>query len=446
MYISNISEEKLYRGILHQDGLPLTANELHETSDTVISKSKFLLNNLVGNGAILNKDNPVTYDNLGIRLTSPLAVNLDGDILCIGNSIGVNLIDSSELETTFEGVICLVGWYQELDSRSTIREYGGVRNTVIANDLIDPDLHIQVSKRYQFRWDIAPAKYADSTYSVIVKKRDNTGVVTSGTTTYSDISLSGVTEKSSSDSWVHEGKVYIIPIITYSYNSSTQIFSRVSIVENNLNSNMYLVESASEPTNVPVGTTWYNSVTGEFSTNVRDKGFVKATASLSFIQYKTYYIFPSSVTPAQNITVPVGIETLNDKDSLIVTYEGTTLSQDQNYLIDYANHSIILLNRTANQGDRVDFTMTRLIEAGDVTNISQTILEHIIKTSNAFTLGHVYLSDSTNNSFDASSGIAATPLAVKNAITEAKSIKDDVNTNRYRIGVSNGMLYIESED
>ena len=49
---SQYNDKKLYRGIKHADGLPLTSEDLHEYADTQVKKNDYLLSSILGSGVI----------------------------------------------------------------------------------------------------------------------------------------------------------------------------------------------------------------------------------------------------------------------------------------------------------------------------------------------------------------------------------------------------------
>ena len=165
------SEDKLYRGIKHYDESPLLSEDLHEISDTLYKKNDYIMSSLYGSGLINSPE--VVYTSTGARLSEPAVVLLEGDTILVQTPESIDLLSTVDVETSgYRGpdmYLCIVGWYQHVDytDGTSLRSYGGVRNTELPNTIIDADLGFENTTRYQFRWD-----------TVIVDKSVFTGTAT----------------------------------------------------------------------------------------------------------------------------------------------------------------------------------------------------------------------------------------------------------------------------
>ena len=231
MLIGNrYSDNKLYRGIKHYDHLPLTSGDLHEYADILQMKNAYFLNNLLGSGTLNEPE--VSISSSGISMLSPSVVLIDGDISLV-KADGV-LVSTSEIASSniSNGLVCIVGWYQSLTANSTLRSYGGVRNSTIENDILDTDLSIQVSTRYQLRWDIViinKSQYdSNNNITFNLLNRDATGAATTGSTQLTTSSKVGnvyvVTKPTSMAYAVSD--LYLVPILQYTYTGGSITFAK----------------------------------------------------------------------------------------------------------------------------------------------------------------------------------------------------------------------------
>ena len=200
------------------------------------------------------------------------------------------------------------------------------------------------------------------------------------------------------------------------------------------------INSTNEPSGVyQNGTVWYNPDTKEFKTYVVGTGFVSPVSPMGFIRDESVYVVPETIDIPQNITIPIGIEDFNTGYTLEVIYEGLVLTLGTHYTIDYDNKTITLLNFTVLEGEQITFSVTRIVEASNVTEATTMITSHINGTGSGTMKSHVGLSDAIDSLSDVNGGIAATPKAVYNS----RIMTDTVTGSKYRFGVENGMLYIE---
>ena len=452
MLIGNqYSDEKMYRGIRHYDSLPLSSEDIHEYSDTISRKNAFLYNNVIGQG-ILNTYTPTLDSNTipDIRFNEPIVLLIDGDIVLIQTSEGTPILTLSQVKEAnySEGLVCVVGWYQHITSSSTLYAYGGVDNSTIENDLENNKFGIQFSSRYQFRWTII---HVDNSYKsaalytgkvIDLPDRDSKGILL-GTTSQVSISQNLETiflADAPATMDYAESPLYIVPIVEYKYNGQRISDINTCAPVAAKGSSAEVINSEDEPTGeYPSGTTWFNPITREFKTYIEGIGFIGNTSTMGFLQYQSIYELPTDFLTAQDIQVPINISELEDGDILQVNYEGLVLVQGENYNINYENNTITLLNFTVEAGDRVTFTVVKIVEANDITNITITFTSHMDSTASNTREAHVKLSDEANANLDTNSGIAATPKAVY----EATMVKDESTGVKYKFGVAGGLLYLE---
>lgn len=434
MLIGNqYNEHKIYRGIRHYDKMPLTSEDLHEYSDTEYSKKSYLMNNLLGFG-ILNSPEIVSSEE-GIKFSEPIVTLIDGDIALIQSDDNTPIISRSEVTTEGEYALFIIGWYQHITINDTIRNYGGVRNSVLENNLDDNKLNMQISSRYQFRWvPIIQDKSALELeeISVSIEDRDKDGNLIVGSV--SDINSLNkkdsvfILEKPDSMSYA-VSDLYMIPIATFSYDGNN-IIDTISFDKLNIGSNFIVRES--EPIGrFSDGTTWYNPTTREFKVYVKESGgFVSNAAQMAFLQYHAIHTMDTEITESQNVEVPIDVSTFSEGDNLKVLYEGLELSEGLHYTVNYENKSITLLDFTVRVGDVVYFTVTRIVEANDITNVTEQFVNHLNSIGNGRNEGHLKLTNIINNS-DTSKGVAATPKAVKDYVdNEVNKLKNSISRTK----------------
>lgn len=232
---SQYDDKKLYRGIKHADGLPLTSEDLHEYADTQIKKTDYLLSSILGSGMIKEPSYSLTSGNL--FLSEPLVLNIEGDIALVKQSTSPLFSDWNTSGSTTEGIIAIVGWYQLIDSTTTMKEYGGVNNDTLTNDLVRSPLDMQVSTRYQFRWDVVGYEGVDKDLSNLptnftFKNRDKDGTMTSGTnyvvsSTATKIDSLYKGTAAQTISYAINNQVYIIPILHYTYDTLQSVVTSI---------------------------------------------------------------------------------------------------------------------------------------------------------------------------------------------------------------------------
>lgn len=447
MLIGNqYSDNKVYRGIRHYDHLPLTSGDIHEYADTLYMKNAYIMNNIIGYGTLNTPT--VTISRAGIRLNEPAVLLIDGDVSLIQSDDDTPIIsrDIIELASHSSGVICVVGWYQSLTVSSTLRNYGGVANSVLPNDLLNEELDMQISTRYQFRWAPILLSSDDLTSDSItfdLLARDESGELLGGNYSITSTSKFGnafIAPRPAEMEYALSD-LYIVPVLKYSYDStSTNITAASSYLPITPKGSSGFISSETEPVGEYVeGTTWYNPITREFKTYVKGTGFVSNSSTMGFLQYQSVYSVPSSITTPQDIEIPINISELESGDILQVIYEGLTLVAGENYIVDYNTHKIKLLNFTVADGDLITFTATKIVEANDITNITATFVSHMASIGSDTREAHVKLSDAIDSTSDVTGGVAATPKAVY----ESKLVVDSTNNVRYKFGVENGLLYLE---
>lgn len=442
MLIGNrYSDNKLYRGIRHYDHLPLTSGDLHEYADILQMKNALFMNNIIGSGP-LNEPNCI-ISSTGVSLDTPSIVLVDGDISLIhsDNSPLVSM-DSIKSAGYTDGVVCIVGWYQSLTASSTLRAYGGVNNSILENDLIDPDLNIQVSTRYQLRWDVilldSHLYDTGEEISFNLPNRDATGELNAGSTLITvDASSSNVRvakKPASMDYAVSD--LYIIPIMRYKYDgtSITEIYTQRAVRPLGANQFLKSVEEPDTSIKYDEGTIWYNPESYRFKFYVEGVGFVPTASDLTFVQYHNSV----AVTEEHLSSVDIGIKTLTRADILQVVYNGAVLIAEQNYSIDYENNSINLIDFDTVIGDMITFIAIKLVDTNSINSIAKEFQDHIDLSASSIRKGHVSLSDSASKSKGIEAGVAATPKAVYDATT----IIDSVTSKKYRLTVTNGVLGI----
>ena len=317
MLIGNqYADNKLYRGIKHYNSLPLTSGDLHEFSDTLYQKYAFLFNNILGSGT-LNAPKCTISNTSGISLNEPIVALLDGDIVLIHSSSPI--VSTSDIESSgfSSGLVCAVGWYQSLNGTSVLREYGGVNNNIIENDIVDYTLAVQVSTRYQLRWDTVILdnstydKYQSLTFSL--KNRDEAGNLTSGSTSITTTPYSGEVHKANNPSSMTyaSSELYIIPLLEYQYEGN-------SIV------------------------------------SAKTHQSIKGVAGDGEYNLSSEVIINDTVDTPTDIDINVGISNF-EENKLKVLYNGIPLEKGIHYILNYSNKRVTLLQFTAYSGDVITF-------------------------------------------------------------------------------------------
>ena len=437
-----VSNNKLYRGIKHYDGLPLTSGDLHEYADLVQLKNSLFTNNIIGSGLLNSPE--CTVSSGGISLNEPAVILIDGDISLI--QADTDIITTTEIEDAgyTEGLICVVGWYQSITSSSTLRSYGGVRNQTLTNDLIDSKFNVQVSTRYQLRWDIIlidSGMYdSGNPISLSLINRDATGAATTGTTSItipvSSDNVRTVAKPSSMDYSVSD--LYIVPIVKYRYSDSA--ITEANPVDSIKPSGTSFLTSSTEPTGrYPAGTIWYDPSSYRFKFYTPDQGFLAATSELTLIQYHNTMVIDTAYNTPANITMPIGIDSYTANDILQVLYNGVVLTESLHYTVDASARTITLIETTTEIGDAVTFVVIKLVETGSASSIATEFTNHLTTYGSSLVKGHVSLSDAANASIGIERGVAATPKAVY----EATTLIDSVTNKKYRLTVTNGVLGIK---
>lgn len=444
MLIGNrYSDNKMYRGLKHSDHLPLTSGDLHEYADILQMKNAYLLNSLLGSGTL--NDPVLSISSTGISLQSPSIVLIDGDISLVqtdGDIISISDITSSSIS---EGVLCIVGWYQSLTATSTLRSYGGVKNSIIENDILDTDLKIQVSTRYQLRWDtviISKTDYeSNNPITINILNRDATGEATTGTTQITANIKSGnvrVATKPTSMTYA-VSDLYVVPILSYSYDGSNITAAKAIKPLKTDGSSVSLLKSSTQPTGeLEEGNIWYDSANSKFKIYIDGVGFVPTASDITLLQYQNTVTLDSEITTPTNIKVDIGIDEYEESDVLQVVYNGVVLTESIHYTLHKTTKSISLIGFTSAIGDQVTFIVTKLVDATDLRTITSEFTTHVNSVGNDTIKGHVNLSDTLSATYDKDKGVAATPKSVYDATT----ITDSVTNKKYRLTVSSGVLGI----
>lgn len=240
MLIGNqYADNKMYRGIKYYDALPLTSEDLQEYFDTIYRKLGYFLNNTVGYGTINSPG--LTLSTAGIKLKEPAAILVNGDIALIQADTDTPIVTTSEISNAgYEsGVLCIVGWYQHITSSNVIRNYGGCDNSILENDLINTQIGLQLSSRYQFRWCTTlldeSTLLSSETLTLSIPSRDDTGAVTTGTTSIvAGQKVNSVFVAPTPTNMTYAlSDIYIVPILRYKYAdnaiSSVSVYPPISL-------------------------------------------------------------------------------------------------------------------------------------------------------------------------------------------------------------------------
>lgn len=444
MLIGNrYADNKMYRGIKHYNNLPLTSGDLHEYADILQMKNAYLLNNLLGAGT-LNVP-AISISSTGISLQSPSVILIDGDISLIQSDdelIKISEIDSSGIS---EGLLCIVGWYQSLTATSTLRSYGGVRNNIIENDIIDTDLNIQVSTRYQLRWDIVlidkTTYESNNPININIPNRDSTGSLTTGNTSITaNIKTNNIrvaTKPNTMDYAVSD--LYVVPILSYYYNGSNITSAKAIKPLETAGGSVSLIKSSTQPTgDLEEGNIWYDPANSKFKIYIEGVGFIPTASDITLVQYRNTVTLDSDIATPTNIKVNIGITEYEENDVLQVIYNGVVLTESIHYTLNKSNASISLIGFTSKVGDQVTFIDTKLIDATTLTSISTQFSTHVNSVGNDTIKGHVNLTDTLSSTYNKDNGVAATPKLVYDATT----LIDSVTNKKYRLNVSSGILGI----
>lgn len=316
------SETKLYRGIKNSNELPLIAEDLHEFSDTLINKSSYLLNSILGSGLI--KDLNISVSSEGLSLLEPAILHIDGDICLIKNSASKYLASMSELydNSLRTGTILVVGWYQHLHATSVMREYGGVTNDVLENNLMYEPLDIQVSTRYQFRWDIGVLHGEENLGALSIKARDVNGDEIPGEYKFSNIESKDsiyTADAPAGMDYCVDGKVYIIPLIDY--------------------------ETSTESREIA---------------GARNVAIRKTSTKVEFIEQRFIDVASTDINSPSDIDIQMDFSSIPEDGVLQVSYEGLELLEGIDYVFNRSSRVITLLGFTRKAGENLVVTLTYL--------------------------------------------------------------------------------------
>lgn len=414
------ADNKLYRGIKHVDGYPLTSEDLHEISDTIYKKQSYLMNNIIGYG-LLNPLKLVRDAAGGIKLEEPAVLLIDGDISLVHSDkdslVPIDLINKSSYPSS---LVAILGWYQHIDTSTKFKNYGGVLNSdELENDLLK--LGVQLSSRYQFRWIpiiVDQSMIESGTLNISIENRDKNGDLVSGTSNITATERVGdayVAPKPSSMDYAISD-LYIIPMCKYNYNNST-ISNLTSVLPVAPKGTAGFINSEVQPVGeFSNGTVWYNPITGKFKIYVKESGgFIDRNSTMAFMRYRSHYTVLAD-NENSRISIPINISELAEGDLFRVMYGGLVLTPDLHYTVDYALNNITLIDFPITKDEIIVFDVTKLVEANDITNVTAKFNSHMIETSTSEKASHVKLSDTIDTTLDASKGVAITPKALTNII------------------------------
>lgn len=425
---SQYSDNKLYRGIKFYDSMPLVSEDLHEYEDMSSMKNAYIMNNIIGYG-VLNTPK-IQLSSTSIRLLEPAVVLIDGDVSLVQTDENLPLITRDTLVEygITSGVICIVGWYQAIDASSTLRNYGGVDNSSLPNDIVNKKFGVQISSRYQFRWEVTLVRDIPTLQYLTKPRRDAAGNILADETLLEVIDTVGdvcIAEKPE-DMPYAISDIFIVPLLKYSLSEDNQISSVSNYLPVTPKGTSGFIDSIEMPTGeYTSGTVWYNHLTGEFRTYVAGRGFVENTSKMGYLQYQSVYTVPVNVSTPQDIVIPISIEELGEGDIIRVIYEGLTLIPGEQYTIDFENHSATLKDFTLLKDEKITFTAVKIVEANDISNITQLFTKHMDQSANDILSSHVKLTDYLDPNYDTSKGVAATPKLVYNAVDNALDVTFD---------------------
>lgn len=168
-----LDDSKIYPSFRFFNGLPITQRDLESIQDSERLKMKMLLSAFYFQGVFGDFAPTVSARNV----TIPKAmINLGGDLYVIAKDGGA--ATTLAVSTLANGVservdsICIEGFFEEITASTTVPKYGGLANTQDASGLTDPDLNMQVSTRYQFKWRIRQLEGISDMTTVIPMKKD----------------------------------------------------------------------------------------------------------------------------------------------------------------------------------------------------------------------------------------------------------------------------------
>lgn len=474
MLIDNrYADNKMYRAIKHYDSMPLTSGDLHEQFDTEYMKNAYIMDNILGYGTL---NTPIISTKSGIRLSEPSVVMIEGDVALIQSDNDTPLVSEESIASAGypEGIVCILGWYQHISVMNKLRNYGGIDNSEIPNDLMDDRFPTAISSRFQLRWFpiiINKSDYLSGYLEIEIDDRDKDGDKLG---TKSLIKSKGIKDSvilfDKPDSMTYaESDLYLVPIVDYEYSTKVDVAN----AHKRLSAGSQFIVSKTEPEgSFYDGTTWFNPNTREFKTYVNvSGGFVSSASQMAFLQYQSTYTIEEATIAPSDVVVPIGIPSFQEGDILRVIYEGLELAKDLHYTVNYDDATVTLLDFTTNLGDVIYFTVTSSVEAHDLTNITEAFVMHMGSTGSSTLEAHVRLSD-TLSDLDSTRGVAATPKMVKGVkselveridntedfirevanslyevltedINESTKIKDDTTGTKYRLGIDNGLVYFE---
>lgn len=474
------SDTQIYIRNKYSNGLPYTSEDIHQETDLLKRKMGILVNSMIGSGLletptfIISEDS--TTKSIGIK--EPFPVNINGEVFLAGNSKDTYPI---QVPKNYTGSIILLCWVTNISSSSTLYEYGGLNNKTLENNIIDDNLNIQTSSKYQIRWCICYTNVVYDYYNPSIissvklfNVKSESGLLSSVTLSSSNASILGHVYRYNSTSNIPSADnfIYMIPIgsiyngIIASYKNTVNLVGATSVDEpssDSINvwynptndqvklyfngnwvniSSQEIIKQSTEPVTTKEGTFWYNPDTQEFKIYIPDTGFVGVTAKMGFIQLQNSHIFTSNVSTPSNIDVDIPIDTYLSTDILKVTYEGIELYEDLNYTLDSTNKKITLLDFTVNSGDRITFTATRLVSSSELSSTIELLNSHMTTNSTSTIFGHCRVTDEVSSNYDASTNTAATPAAVKSVENKINTLNDDTTNYNYKLGINNGLIYI----
>lgn len=378
MIIGNTySDKKIYRGIQHEHKKPLLSKDLHEEFDTISMKDMYFMKGVLGSvsGTLTNPGLSISSKN--VNLQEPIVVSVEGDIVLAHTSLGTPLFTTDDISKVPIGYVCIVGWYQLMTSDSTLREYGGLDNQILENDLKDNELNQQVSTRYQFVWQKAIINKTDfdssNTINISVPARYLSGEryksggrdVFRSISTYKEgnIRKSDVLPQLADVGLVDTRKagVYVIPIISYEYDGTSQSFTTLKTIRSLKPRGSEIIKSGTKPLDSEEGTLWYNPDNSNLYLNVEGVGFISTTPK--YVVRK--YTYEHTITEGNTHAPYIGLSTKeydDTSDKLDVYYEGLLLVEGRQYRDDVRDAGNIHLLFPVKEGEIVTMVVTKIEE------------------------------------------------------------------------------------
>lgn len=278
---TRVQDNRLFSGIKFYDGMPLNSRDLHEMEDAASIKMKHLLNNIIGYGMI--NEPTFSFDSTGNLCTDvPITILVDGDICQVSGGpilIPKAMWDTYKASATAGTQYCMIiGWYHPILADSKVYRYGGVYNSTLDNDILDPTFKVQATSRYQFRW--APClvtaegkieDYETLQISYPTQSEDDT---------YNWNNLSDevtFTKVSDGLGYISDTGMYAIPVCSVNISGGEVSQDTLASVLPTMpkGSSLFIKQTTEPEGTYTEGTIWYNPDTKKFKTYITDVGFVE---------------------------------------------------------------------------------------------------------------------------------------------------------------------------